>query len=277
MSIEILIFKNILSKNFCYKVFLAGHFLKYMKKIILLFLLFAGSVIHSQTVAISSDLIYKVNLPLKKSEKTPVIIMLHGYGSNEEDLFALAKSFDTRFITFSLRAPFIAEGQGFSWYKLEFLPDKKFKYDYKEVKTSREKILSFISNACKIYKADSTQVFIMGFSQGAIMAYDLSLFKPEKIKGVLALSGKLLEESKKIKFDALKVSKVKFFIAHGNMDNVIEYKEAEEASKFFQNNKNNVTFKTYEMPHSINGKELNDIKTWLKGNIEKEKKEDQKK
>ena len=61
------------------------------------------------------------------------------------------------------------------------------------------------------------------------------------------------------------------------MDNVIDFKEGEDAAKFLQSKKNNVNFKNYEMPHSINGAELNDIKTWLKSNIEKEKKEDGKK
>jgi phospholipase/carboxylesterase len=245
-----------------------------MRNLAFLFLLFFGSIGFSQTVAINTGLIYKVNQPSKKTEKTPVIIMLHGYGSNEEDLFALARSFDDRFITFSLRAPFVADGQGYSWYKLDFLPQKQFNYDYKQAKESRAKILSFISNACKAYKADSTQVFIMGFSQGAIMAYEVALSKPEKIKGVVALSGKLLDETKKTKTDAIILSEVKFFIAHGSMDNVIDFKEGEDASKFLQSKKNNVSFKSYEMPHSINGKELNDIKIWLKANIEKEKQDE---
>jgi phospholipase/carboxylesterase len=243
------------------------------------FFILIFTVINSfaQTVAINTDLIYKVNLPLKKSEKTPVIIMLHGYGSNEEDLFAIAKSFDPRFLTLSLRAPNNADGQGYCWYKLDFLPDKKFKYDYLQAKESRAKILSFISNACKAYHADSTQVFIMGFSQGTIMAYDIALFKPEKIKGVIALSGRMLDETKKIKYDPLKVANIKFFIAHGSMDNVIDFKDGEEASKILQSDKKNVSFKSYEIPHSINGKELNDIQAWLKANIAVEKKAEVKK
>jgi len=248
-----------------------------MRTITLLYFIYSIFSVNAQTVSINTTLTYKVNLPVKKSDKTPVIIMLHGYGSNEEDLFALAKSFDQRFITFSLRAPFFASGQGYSWYKLVFLPQNQFKYDYNEAKESRSAILSFISNACKSYKADSTQVFVLGFSQGAIMSYDLALFKPEKFKGVAALSGKLLDETKKIKFDGFKLSDVKFFIGHGTMDNIINFKEGEEAAKFLQSKKNNVSFHRYEIPHSISGNELNDIKDWLKSNIEKEKKNDQKK
>jgi phospholipase/carboxylesterase len=241
------------------------------KQWIFFFLLCISLSCIGQTVAVTTDLVYKVQQPSQKQSKTPVIIMLHGYGSNEEDLFDIAKSFDGRFLTFSLRAPFAAEGQGYCWYKLDFLPNKQFKHDYKQAKESRKKILSFISQACKAYGADSSQVFILGYSQGAIMAYDVALNKPEKIKGVIALSGFLMEETKKAKVDAFKLSEVKFFIAHGNADNVVDYKAGEESAKFLQSKKNNVTFRSYDMPHAIIGKELNDIKSWLKSNIASEK------
>lgn len=243
-----------------------------IKNILLVFYLCAITFCNAQTSAIKTDLIYKINLPVKKTVKPPLIILLHGYGSNEEDLFDIAKSFDERFITVSLRAPFLAKDLGYCWYPLDFTADKQFRHDYKSAKESRAKILSFISSFCKEYKADSTQVFLLGFSQGAIMSYDIAFFKPEKIKGVLALSGLLLEETKKIKTDALKLAKIKFFIAHGNADNVIDIKKGEDAAKFLKDKKNNVTFKTYDMPHALVGKELNDIKDWLKSNIEKEKK-----
>jgi phospholipase/carboxylesterase len=230
----------------------------------------AFSFTYAQTPKVKTDLVYQVQLPSKKTERPPVIIMLHGYGSNEADLFDLAKSFDERFLTVSLRAPFAASGQGYCWYPLEFLPDNQLKHDYSQLKVSRNKIFSFISNLCKTYDADSNQVFLLGFSQGAITSFDLAFNKPHKIKGVLALSGLLLDETKKIKTDALQLSKVKFFIAHGKSDNVIDKKKSEEAATFLQSKKSNVTLTLYDMPHSINGKEINDIKAWLKSNIEKE-------
>ena len=216
----------------------------------------------AQTV--TTSLTYSVNLPKKQAAKTPVLIMLHGYGSNEADLFDIAKALDGRFITFSLRAPNTIAENSFCWYALEPSPDGERKYNYSEARNSKAKIMSFISNACKAYKLDSTQVFIMGFSQGAIMAYDLAITSPKKIKGVLALSGRMMEESKALKTDALQLAKVKFYVAHGNSDNVIKIADAEKAVEFLKTkNVSDLAFKTYEMPHSINGKELNDIKAWL--------------
>lgn len=213
---------------------------------------------------IDTDLTYSVN-PSKEKSKAPVLILLHGYGSSEGDLFALANSIDDRFLTFSLRAPFKGADVGYSWYELKFLRNKETSCNYSEAKESRAKILSFISHACKAYKADSTKVFLLGFSQGAIMAYDLALNNPKKIAGILALSGKLLEESKPAKIDNTAVANVKVFIAHGKSDNVIDIKEAEKANEYLKANLiKELSYKTYEMPHTLMGAELNDIKAWLK-------------
>ena len=234
----------------------------YKKKILVLFLLL-GFFAKSQTVI--TDLVYKVNKPAQTTKKTPVLIMLHGYGSNETDLFDISKTIDERYIVFSLRAPYVLKDGGFSWYDLQFLPQQQFTYNYKETKESRKKILSFISNACKAYNVDSTQVILMGYSQGTIMAYDVALSAPTKIKGVVALSGLLLDETKAIKTDWAKAINVKFFIAHGYSDNVIKVSEADKVNTFLKSKKViDVTYKNYEMPHAIMGNELNDIKKWLK-------------
>lgn len=211
-----------------------------------------------------TDLIYKVKEPTKKTTNPPVLILLHGYGSNEEDLFDLANTFDERFVTFSLRAPKSLQENSFCWYSLGNGPDRSVKYDYKEAKDSRDKVLSFIKKACKAYQLDSNAVFLLGFSQGAILSYDIALFSPGKIKGVMALSGRLLEQSKTLCSNWVLLNKTLFFIAHGNFDNVIPSKESENAATFLKNKGlKGVTFKTYDMQHNINGKELNDIKAWL--------------
>lgn len=242
-------------------------------KYTLLFLVFLAKLAYTQPV-IKTDLVYKVNEAQRKNVKSPVLIMLHGYGSNESDLFDIAKGVDERFITFSLRAPYEVKGQGYCWFNLDFLPEKKFKYNYSEVKKSASRILDFINQACRAYKADSTQVFIMGYSQGAMLSYEMAFAYPDKIKGIAALSGFILPETKQIKSNPTKLANVNFFMAHGQMDQVVDIKDAESTFKFIQSKKLKVEYKTYSMPHAINGQELNDIKAWLKKNVKAEKRTD---
>lgn len=225
----------------------------------------------SQTL--STSFTYSVHLPASKTSKPPVLILLHGYGSNESDLFELAHSLDSRFLTFSLRAPNLTKNGGFCWYDLAFLPNQQFQYNYQQAIESRKQILAFIRQACKAYKADSNQVFVLGFSQGAIMSYELALSAPGKIKGVVALSGRMMEETKNIPTDWSKVEKVKFFIAHGLSDNVIKFEDGEKAHTWLSDKKiKDLTFHHYEMPHSISGRELNDIRAWLTKSITTEQK-----
>lgn len=212
---------------------------------------------------INTDLVYLVH-PSKAKSNPPVIILLHGYGSNEADLFEIANGLDDRFLVFSIRAPFAGKEIGYSWYELEFLPNKEISCNYKQLKESKAKVLSFISNACQTFKADSTNVYLMGFSQGAVIGYDIGLTNPKKIAGVLALSGRLLEDTKNAKLDNKAITNLKFFIAHGFSDNVINIKEAEKANEFLKSKAiKDVVYRNYEMPHTLSGGELNDIKKWL--------------
>jgi phospholipase/carboxylesterase len=240
----------------------------------LFFVLFIWSFSFAQKI--NTDLTYSVN-PSKLKNNAPVLILLHGYGSSENDLISLAKSLDERFITFSLRAPFNGREVGYSWYELSFRPNKKLSCNYNEAKQSEAKILSFISNACSAYKADSTKVFLLGFSQGAIMAYDIAIKNPKKIAGIMALSGRMLEETRKIKVDA-DAKNVKYFIAHGKQDNIIDVAEADSANTYLKSKEiNDLTYKKYEIPHSLSGDEFNDIKAWLKKALNAAAKEPEKK
>lgn len=237
-----------------------------MKGLVLLTLIFAFRLVNSQTV--KTDLTYTVSLPEPENKKTAVLILLHGWGGNETDLFDRVNELKKQMTIFALRAPFKPKEGGYCWYDIEFLKDAKFKYDYHQALESKIKIQSFISNACQAYNLDSTQVYIMGFSQGAIMGYDIAFTSPKKIKGVIAMSGRLMEESTKLQTDWSEVCKVHFFIAHGNTDGIIRVEEAEKANKFLESkNVVNAKYKRYEMPHYISDVELNDIKEWLTRSI----------
>lgn len=248
-----------------------------MRKLIVTGLLLLACLFFSAQKKIATDLVYLVKEAAVKSDTAPVLIMLHGYGSNEADLFDMTTSFDGRYTVFSLRGPVAVDGGGFCWYPLEFLPDQRsdsdqIRYDYAVAKKSRTAVLSFISQACKTYHLDSNRVFLMGYSQGTILSYDIAIAAPKKIKGVAALSGRMLDETMALKTDWQAVAKQNYFIAHGLSDNVIRLSDAKKAADFLKLKKvTRLSWETYQMPHSISGKELNDIKDWLREALNKSK------
>ncbi len=213
-----------------------------------------------------------IQSPLKYALKSPgnskgcaVIIILHGYGGEEQGMMSLAEGdLGAGKAVFSLRAPIITDSKGYCWYQMQFLPDGKFKYDYADVIKSRNLILDFILKACREFKLDSTNVTLMGFSQGAIMSYELSLYAPHKIKNVVALSGRMLDESRAHTVNEKQMSRLGYFIGHGTEDDVIKVAESEKAAGYLKTKKARVVdLKKYKFKHTITADELADIKKWL--------------
>lgn len=218
----------------------------------------------SFTQILNTTLTYSVYKPTVKSVNPPLLILLHGYGSDEADLFSLAPQLDGRFLTISLRAPNKRQGGGYCWYEIKPQQNGEFLYDYTQAKKSRDNIMSFISEACRVYKLDSTRVCLIGFSQGAIMSYEIAIYAPKKVKALIPLSGRLMKESKEHNSSIKDLSKLSFFIGHGLSDEVIKINESEKAESFLKaSGVQNITFNKYPMSHNISQEEVKDIKNWL--------------
>jgi phospholipase/carboxylesterase len=230
---------------------------------IVLFFVFSGCLFSQK---INTNLTYSISQPTEKLKSNPLLIVMHGYGSNENNLFDLAKLLNPKFFVASLRGAKALGGDGYCWFKIERLANKQIKYDYKEAEESRSKIVDFIRALCKTYKADSNHVYLMGFSQGAIMSYDILLKSNFKVKGIMALSGRLMNESAE-NYNHL-TSNARVFVAHGSQDEVLDISELTKVSNFFKKKiVEQLTLKTYAMPHTISDEEVMDIKLWLNQNL----------
>ena len=140
------------------------------------------------------NLTYLVREPKIKQEKNPLLLLLHGYGSNEEDLFSFSSELPDEYYVVSVRAPYDLQPYGHAWYAIHFDADEnKFSDDAQAIE-SRDLIVGFIDELIAKYPIDATQVSLIGFSQGAILSYATALSYPEKISRVVALSGYLNEK-----------------------------------------------------------------------------------
>ena len=228
----------------------------------LLLLLSTHSTVNAQQP--KTSMVYQLRDAESRNNKTPVLIMLHGYGSDDTDLFDLAKGIDKNWMVFSLRAPNKRRDYGYCWYEIQFMPNGEFKYDYEQVKKSKALVLDFIREVCKTYQLDSSRVFLMGFSQGTILSYELAVSNPSLVTGVIGLSGRLLAETRTQLKDKASLQNLRLFIGHGTNDEVIRIKEAEMAKSFFSQNKVvKLDYHEYPMAHSISQEEFNDIRAWL--------------
>ena len=203
-----------------------------------------------------------------REPKTPnanpaLFLMLHGYGSNEEDLFSFANELPDELLIISARAPLSIDFGGYAWYTIHFEQnDKKFS-DIPEAIKARDTIAKFIDELQETYKFDPAKSFLMGFSQGTILSYALSLSYPKKIKNIIALSGYINEELIISPKETNDYKSLNFFCSHGSVDPVIPVDWARKIPKFLQNLTISHTYKEYYVGHGIVPQNFTDMKNWI--------------
>ena len=165
----------------------------------------------------------KINTTVRKA-----VVLLHGVGSNEKDLFSLSNQLPDNWFVISPRGPFTIGQDRYAWYQVDFSTGKPI-INAEQEKQSRKLIIDFIKEIKQELKID--EIYLGGFSQGAIMSYSLGLTHPDEIQGIISLSGRLLEAIKPfVKNDAY-LKEVKVFVAHGIRDNTLPVHYVREAKE----------------------------------------------
>ncbi|MDB5271973.1 MAG: phospholipase/Carboxylesterase [Chitinophagaceae bacterium] len=216
---------------------------------------------HAQTKEPSLFYIYRA--PKIKTDRPPLILLLHGVGSNEKDLFALADQLPDRFLVVSARGPYAVSHDGYGWYELHFENGKPI-YKKEQAEKSRLLLLRFIEQLKEKHTFDAQQVYLCGFSQGGIMSYSVGLTNPEKIKGLAVMSGRLLEEIKTITAPVEQLKALGIFISHGTQDRVLPIQNARDAKAYLNQLGLTPLYKEYPVGHTINNEMFADLLRWLK-------------
>lgn len=190
-----------------------------------------------------------------------LFLMIHGYGSNEKDLFNFSNDISKRFFIVSIQGFYkLDKKERYSWYNINFSNKEKF-VDIFQAKNSAIKISFFINKIIKKYKLNTKNVWICGFSQGAILSYAIAAIN-KKIKNVISLSGYL--EKKILPEKDFFYKKINFFISHGKNDNVIPINLIRESILHLKKGtKINLFYKEYDTGHTINELNYKDLIKWI--------------
>lgn len=200
---------------------------------------------------------------LKNPDSVPVLFMLHGYGSNEEDLFSFASELPEELFIISIRAPYLLEHFGYAWYAINFDAEFGKWNDDQQAIESREKIIAFIDEACEAYQLNKDNVTLLGFSQGTILSYAVALSYPEKIKNVIALSGYINEGTLKEGYQDNDHSKLNIYASHGQVDQVIPVEWAQRAPNFLKNLGIAHTYEEFPVGHGVAPQNFYSFRNWL--------------
>ncbi len=206
---------------------------------------------------------YLIREPRILLEKNPLLLLLHGYGSNEEDLFSFANELPGDHYIVSARAPFELEPYGYAWYAIHFDADENKFSNNEQAKESVQLIAHFIDELLQKYPIDAQKVSLIGFSQGSILSYATALSFPEKIDKVVALSGYFNSDMLIHEPNIDAISHLKFFISHGTVDQVIPVDWARKAKPALENLGLEVAYHEYPVGHGVAPKNFFDFKNWL--------------
>lgn len=199
--------------------------------------------------------------------KPPVIFMFHGYGSNEEDLFSFAPELPGALCVISVRAPYPMEPFGNAWYAITFDAQQGKWSDDEQARSSRERIIKFIDEACEAYGLDTDRINLLGFSQGTILSYSVALSYPEKIKNVVALSGYINEGILKKDYHKNTFKNLQIYISHGQVDQVIPPEWAQKAPSFLNKLGISNVYKEFPVGHGVSPENFYSFKKWLEERI----------
>jgi phospholipase/carboxylesterase len=175
----------------------------------------------------------------------PLIILLHGYGSNEEDLLQLAPYLPDTCQLVSLRAPFMLRPGSNCWFEIAFTPEGMWR-DLTQAAQAYTVLDESITAAIAAYGTDPTRTFVVGFSQGGGMAGMCGLRRND-INGTVILSG--INPWDLDVFDATPTGD--FLVVHGTFDEVVKVQTGHQTRDNLRAIQANVHYAEVPIGHTI--------------------------
>ena len=206
---------------------------------------------------------YIVRQPLVTSQTPPLLILLHGYGSNEQDLFSFASELPEELLIISVQAPLSLGFGSYAWYTINFDGSQNNRSNLVEAKESLLKIEGFIDKVIKKYNADTNKLFLLGFSQGCILSMAYAFRNPNKIKNIIALSGYINTDLLPVDYRINNYNKLDFFISHGSVDQVLPVEWARKSPVLLNELNIKNQYQEYPVGHGVAPQNFMDFKNWI--------------
>jgi len=202
---------------------------------------------------------------------TVAVIWLHGLGADGNDFVPIVRELDLRgcppirFVFPHAPTMPVTINNGYvmrAWYDILEM-DLVRREDEVGLRNSQALVEQLIAQE-KARGIPANRIILAGFSQGCAMTLQTGLRHPEKLAGLLALSGYLpihttvADERHSANHDT------PIFLAHGRGDPIIPIARAEKSRDILLELGYQVEWHEYMMPHSVCEEEIEDIGAWIK-------------
>lgn len=195
--------------------------------------------------------------PAKRGASTPLVILLHGRGADENDLIDLAAELPRGFAYASVRGPLELPEGGYRWFE-----DRGVARPIAKSLAAAVAHVRAWTDGPATAEYDRARTYLLGFSAGMMTAGALLLDEPARFAGAVLLSGALALDTGAATPGRL--SGVPVFLAHGTADTMIPSDLVQSTQRYLRERSGaDLTARTYPCGHSIVRREIGDIAAWF--------------
>lgn len=206
-------------------------------------------------------LYYRIKKAITGVPPYPCLFLLHGYGSNADDLFSFVDYFSKKLTVISLEAPLTTPFGGKAWYSIHFDAAQDKWSDLKEAEKSLYAITQQLDYFIKEYDLNHKDIGLMGFSQGAILSWSLLLDHPEQFRRAICMSGYINTQLLSKNID--EYQNILAYASHGTNDQTIPYQWSETSVNKLRLNNPKISFNSYPDGHNVSPENLRDLLLWI--------------
>ena len=192
-----------------------------------------------------------------------LLVLMHGVGSNEQDLFGLVPFVPPQFHVLSLRAPFAMGPNAHAWFQFTVDPDGTRHIHAAQEQRSRVLVAQTVQSACAQLGIGADRTVAAGFSQGGIMALSLLLTQPALLRAAMCWHSRLLPEALPQQAPDDAFTGKSLWVSHGSHDNVIALTSAHAIRSHVQRLPLQLSYHEYPGMHEIRPDELQASMQWL--------------
>lgn len=193
------------------------------------------------------------------------LLLLHGFGADEYDLFGLTPALDRSLFVVSARAPYSLDYGGYAWHGIQMSgpPDNPtVTVDLATFHQGRVLLEKFVDEMLEAYPIDPDRLFVLGFSQGAASAALLTIARPERIAGAILMSTYLRPDVVE-DLDLSGLAGKPILMIHGTEDPMISIENGRAGRDLLAATGADFTYTEYPMGHEIQPAALRQVTAWL--------------
>ncbi|MDR3452337.1 MAG: phospholipase [Rhodoferax sp.] len=213
----------------------------------------------------------KLDLPLSFLERPAsgdntqpwLLVLLHGVGSNEQDLFGLAPHVPPQFHVLSLRAPYTMGPGAYAWFQFAVTPRGERSIDEAQEAASRQLLAKTMAAAAQQLGIAPERVVVGGFSQGGIMSLSLLLTQPQLLHAAMVLHSRLLPQVLPLAAPAQALQGKQLWVSHGLQDQMIPLASAHATREHVSHLPLTLRYAEFPGGHEIRPAELQGAMQWL--------------